>query len=120
VTAVSTPVYSVHRTEEGARATVRRQMDGVQAEASPVADGSGYHAVALLRSDQEWLRPRLEERGIKCVQTDPEAARAHVSDEMIRAGMQALRDCFSAPPTTMTVAQSELVRRVHAAMESAR
>lgn len=116
----STPVYHVSRTSEGARARVRSTIDGVEADSSTCSTG-GYHSVARLRSDQEWMRARLEERGIVCIQTDPDGAARHVSDEMIRAGMQALRDCFRSSPMHLTdVSQSRIVERIYAAMESAR
>ena len=111
-----TPVLHVGRTQAGAVSWLKRQFDGIEVEGRPAATG-GWHSVALLRSDQEWLRQRLEERGALCEQADPAAAHRHVSQEMIRAGAEVL----SAPTSILGErTQADLVRRIYTAMESAR
>ena len=83
-----TPVYHETATSWGAKSFVRRQMDGVEADAAFNTATRQWTPVARLRSDQSWLRDRLEERGVKCIlNTD---SGSHVSAAMVDAGADAL------------------------------
>jgi len=84
----STPVNNEAATADGAKSFVRRQVDGVEADATFNAATRRWTPVALLRSDQGWLRPRLEERGVKCI-LDPDSG-SHVSAAMADAGAGAI------------------------------
>lgn len=110
---LGTPIQRSFASAAGALAYVRRQMDGLEASAQWNENVGEFVPVAMLRSDQGFLRDRLEERGIKCV-LDP-ATNRHVSEMMVRAGADVLLaelQVFSSP--------EDIARRVYAAMEAKR
>jgi hypothetical protein len=54
----------VHSTERAALALAHRNCDGINVQAGVRRCTTGWEAVALLRSDQDWMVPHLRERGL--------------------------------------------------------
>lgn len=111
----STPNYHLARSESGAIALVKRQIENVEAIGRQEV-GGGWRPVAMLRTDQGYLKSRLEERGIECVLAD--GTERHVSAAMIGAGAEVLkrraREAFADGPAM------DVAREVYEAMESQR
>lgn len=60
--------YPHFKSVKGAKAAVEKSAPNVQAEGvREQGTKAEFRAVAVLRPDQEYLRIRLEERGIMCV-----------------------------------------------------
>lgn len=111
----STPNYHLARTEVGAVAFVKRQIDNVEAVGRQEV-GGGWRPVAMLRVDQGYLKPRLEERGIECVLAEGTAR--HVSAAMIGAGAEVLKRRIQ--PHCGDGFALEVAREVYEAMEAQR
>lgn len=110
-----TRVWREFATPTGAQSFVRGSMPGVEAD-HEVSGYARFLPVARLRSDQAFLRDRLEERGIKCyVATD---TKRHVSDLMVQAGVDELLG--RAPVLEGATDLHAIVRSIYAKMESKR
>lgn len=83
-----TPVFHETTTAAAARSYVRRQMPNLEADATFNAATRRWTPTCRLRSDQLYLKDRLEERGVKCVL--PDGPSVTVSAAMADAGADAL------------------------------